>query len=62
MIVDYLDLDKASRVSFLNDGFRGRFDDACVVGYSSVQLQTEAERRDPLVLIFGPLTQNVIAH
>lgn len=46
-VVDYLDLDEASRISFLDGGFRGRFEDACVVGYSSVQLQTEAERRDP---------------
>jgi len=45
-VVDYLDLDDASRVSFLDGGFRGRFENACVVGYSSVQLRTLSERHD----------------
>lgn len=45
-VVDYLDLDDASRISFLDGGFRGRFEDGCVVGYSSVRLRTMGERRD----------------
>lgn len=43
-VVDFLGLDDASRISFLDGGFRGRFEDACVVGYSSVRLLTTGNR------------------
>ena len=43
-VVDYLGADDVSRISFLDGGFRGRFEDACVVGYSSVRLLTTGDR------------------
>ena len=43
-VVDFLGLDNASRISFLDGGFRGRFEDACVVGYSSVRHLTTGNR------------------
>ncbi|WP_199234025.1 hypothetical protein [Halorubrum sp. CGM5_25_10-8B] len=43
-VVDFLGLDNASRISFLDGGFRGRFEDTCVVGYSSVRLLTTGNR------------------
>lgn len=38
-VLSYLGLEEASRVSFLDDGFRERFEDGCVDGYSTVQLR-----------------------
>ncbi|WP_224338212.1 hypothetical protein [Haloprofundus halobius] len=35
----YFELDDVTRVSFLDNGFRGRFEDACVDGYSTLRLQ-----------------------
>nr|WP_198665768.1 hypothetical protein [Haloprofundus halophilus] len=35
----YFELDDATRVSFLDNGFRGRFEDACVDGYSTLRLR-----------------------
>lgn len=38
-VVNYLDLDDTTRISFLNAGFRGRFEDSCVDGYSTLRLR-----------------------
>lgn len=38
-ILSYFELDSATRVSFLDGGFRGRFEDACVDGYSTLRLR-----------------------
>ena len=38
-VTSYLDLDGAFRLSLLDNGFRGRFEDACVDGYSTLRLQ-----------------------
>ncbi|MFC7080274.1 hypothetical protein [Halorussus caseinilyticus] len=38
-VTRYLDADGATRVSFLDGGFRGRFEDACVDGYSTLRLR-----------------------
>jgi hypothetical protein len=38
-VVDYLDLTDWSRVSFLDSGIRGRFEDTCVDGYSNLRLK-----------------------
>jgi len=38
-VLSYLGLEEASRVSFLDSGFRERFEDACVDGYSTLQLR-----------------------
>jgi hypothetical protein len=38
-VVSYLDLTDWSRVSFLDGGIRGRFEDACVDGYSNLRLK-----------------------
>lgn len=43
-VVEFLGLEDASRISFLDGGFRGRFEDACVVGYSSLRLLTTKNR------------------
>lgn len=37
-VLSYLELDDATRISFLDTGFRGRFEDACVDGYSTLRL------------------------
>lgn len=38
-VVSYLDLMDWSRISFLDGGIRGRFEDACVDGYSNLRLK-----------------------
>lgn len=38
-VLSYLDLHNATRLSFLDSGFRGRFEDACVDGYSTLRLR-----------------------
>lgn len=38
-VVSYLDLTDWSRISFLDGGIRGRFEDACVGGYSKLRLK-----------------------
>lgn len=38
-VVSHFGLDEASRISFLENGFRGRFEDGCVEGYSTLQLR-----------------------
>ena len=38
-VLSYLELGGATRISFLEDGFRGRFEDACVDGYSTLRLR-----------------------
>ena len=45
-VMDYLEIDDASRISFLDGGFRGRFEDACVAGYSTLRLQTAGDRHE----------------
>lgn len=35
----YYEMDRAERISFLDAGIRGRFEDACVDGYSTIQLR-----------------------
>jgi len=39
-VVSYLDLTDWSRISFLDGGIRGRFEDACVDGYSNLRLKS----------------------
>lgn len=41
-----LDLSGSDRLSFLDDGFRGRFEDACVDGYSTILLRNTNTRDD----------------
>ena len=53
-VVDYLGLDDVSRVSFLGGGFRGRFEDACVAGYSSARLLTTGDRVSPTAVDIRP--------
>jgi hypothetical protein len=43
-VLSYLGLDNATRVSFLDIGFRGRFEDACVDGYSTLRLKNTNPR------------------
>lgn len=38
-VLSYFALDNATRVSLLDGGFRGRFEEACVDGYSTLQLR-----------------------
>lgn len=38
-VLSYLDLTDRERTSFLDEGFRGRFKDACVDGYSILRLR-----------------------
>lgn len=38
-VLSYLGLDDATRISFLDNGFRGRFEDACVDGHSTLRLR-----------------------
>lgn len=38
-VVGHFGLDEASRISFLENGFRGRFEDDCIEGYSTLQLR-----------------------
>lgn len=38
-VVSHFGLEDASHISFLENGFRGRFEDTCVEGYSMVQLR-----------------------
>jgi len=38
-VSQYFELDGAERISFLDAGIRGRFEDACVDGYSTLQLR-----------------------
>jgi len=44
VVLDFLGLDDVSQISFLDGGFRGRFEDDCVVGYSSLRLLTTGNR------------------
>lgn len=37
--LNYFELENVSPISFLNGGFRGRFEDACVDGYSTLRLK-----------------------
>lgn len=53
-VVDFLGLDEASRISFLDGGFRGRFEDTCVVGYSSLRLLTTGNRGDSTEIEIRP--------
>lgn len=43
-VLSYLDLDDTTQVSFLDAGFRGRFEDACVDGYSTLRLRNTNPR------------------
>jgi len=43
-VLSYLGLDDATRISFLDTGFRGRFEDACVDGYSTLRLRNTNPR------------------
>jgi len=48
-VVSHFGLDDASRISFLGDGIRGRIEDACVEGYSTLQFRhttTSANTKD----------------
>lgn len=38
-VLSYLGLENTSRISFLDNGFRGRFEDTCLDGYSTLQLE-----------------------
>jgi len=42
-VTEYFELDDASRLSFLDTGLRSRLEDACVEGYSTLQLRHTAE-------------------
>jgi len=44
-VLNYLELDNATRISFLNTGFRKRFENTCVKGYSTLRL-TNTNSRD----------------
>ena len=37
--LSYFELDESTPISFLDGGFRGRFEDACIDGYSTLRLQ-----------------------
>ncbi|WP_147587277.1 hypothetical protein [Halorubrum lipolyticum] len=52
--VDFLGLDDASRISFLDGGFRGRFEEACVAGYSSLRLRTAGDRGASTEIVIRP--------
>lgn len=39
-VLGHLDVAGAEQISFLENGFRGRFEDACVEGYSMLRLRT----------------------
>jgi len=43
-VVSYLDLTDWSRISFLDGGIRGRFEDACVDGYSNLRFNNTNPR------------------
>jgi hypothetical protein len=43
-VLSNLGLDDATRISFLDNGFRGRFEDACVDGYSTLRLRNTNPR------------------
>ncbi|ELY39848.1 hypothetical protein [Natronorubrum tibetense] len=43
-VLSYLELDDATRISFLDTGFRGRLEDACVDGYSTLRLRNTNPR------------------
>jgi len=43
-VLSYLELDDAARISFHDTGFRGRFEDACVDGYSTLRLRNTNTR------------------
>lgn len=45
-VSDYFELDGRTSVSFLDGGFRGRFEDACVEGYSTLRLRNTDHRDD----------------
>jgi len=42
-VTSYLDLGNASRLSFLDEGFRDRFENGCVEGYSTLRLRNTNE-------------------
>jgi len=44
-VLNYLELDNAARISFLNTGFRDGFENTCVKGYSTLRL-TNTNSRD----------------
>ena len=61
-VLSYLGLDDATRISFLDNGFRGRFEDACVDGYSTLRLRNTNPRdssREIEVRSKDPETENV---
>lgn len=43
-VSQYYGLDRAERISFLDAGIRGRFEDACVDGYSTLRLRNTSPR------------------
>jgi hypothetical protein len=43
-VIDYLEIDEASRISFLDGGFRGCFEEIFMPGYSTVRLRTASDR------------------
>ncbi|WP_435182206.1 hypothetical protein [Halorussus sp. AFM4] len=43
-VLSYLELDDATRISFHDTGFRGRFEDTCVDGYSTLRLRNTNPR------------------
>jgi hypothetical protein len=43
-VLSYLGLDDATRISFLDTGFRGRFEDGCIDGYSTLRLRNTNPR------------------
>lgn len=43
-VLSYLELADTTRISFLDTGFRGRFEDACVAGYSTLRLRNTNSR------------------
>ncbi len=61
-VLSYFELDDATRISFLNNGFRGRFEDACVDGYSTLRLKNTNPRdssREIEIRSKEPVTETV---